>query len=67
MTPEGACALIGNLEAESDGFYANRVEYLCLKRLKENGKTYTDKTYTEAIDSGLLLMKTSSWHIFCGN
>lgn len=52
MTPEGACALIGNLEAESDGFYANRVEYLCLKRLKENGKTYTDKTYTEAIDSG---------------
>lgn len=52
MTPEGACALIGNLEAESDGFYTNRVEYLCLKRLKENGKIYTDKTYTEAIDSG---------------
>lgn len=52
MTPEGACALIGNLETESDGFYTNRVEYLCLKRLKENGKIYTDKTYTEAVDSG---------------
>ena len=25
MTPAGACGLIGNLEAESDGFYANRV------------------------------------------
>ena len=38
MTPAGACGLIGNLEAESDGFYTNRVEYLCIKRLKENGK-----------------------------
>lgn len=52
MTPAGACALIGNLEAESDGFYPNRVEYLCIKRLKENGKTYTDETYTAAVDSG---------------
>lgn len=52
MTPQGACALIGNLEAESDGFYTNRVEYLCLKRLKEKGKNYTDKTYTAAVDSG---------------
>ena len=52
MTPEGACGLIGNLEAESDGFYPNRVEYLCIQRLKENGKTYTDDTYTKAIDSG---------------
>lgn len=52
MTPEGACGLIGNLEAESDGFYTNRVEYLCLKRLKENGKTYTDETYTADVDSG---------------
>ena len=31
MTAAGACGLIGNLEAESDGFYTNRVEYLCLK------------------------------------
>ena len=52
MTPEGACGLIGNLEAESDGFYTNRVEYLCLKRLKENGKEYTDETYTADVDSG---------------
>ena len=52
MTAAGACGLIGNLEAESDGFYTNRVEYLCLKRLKENGKVYTDTTYTASIDSG---------------
>ena len=52
MTPAGACGLIGNLEAESDGFYPNRVEYLCLRRLKENGKTYTDDSYTAAVDSG---------------
>jgi hypothetical protein len=52
MTPAGACGLIGNLEAESDGFYTNRVEYLCIKRLKENGKTYTDETYTADVDSG---------------
>lgn len=52
MTPAGACGLIGNLEAESDGFYTNRVEYLCIRRLQENGKTYTDKTYTAAVDEG---------------
>lgn len=52
MTAAGACGLIGNLEAESDGFYTNRVEYLCLKRLKEKGKVYTHVTYTAAIDSG---------------
>lgn len=54
MTSAGACGLIGNLEAESDGFYPNRVEYLCLQRLREHGKTYTDKTYTKAIDDGKL-------------
>jgi len=58
MTKAGACGLIGNLEAESDGFYTNRVEYLCHKRLKENGikdasgNCYTDTTYTAAVDSG---------------
>ena len=52
MTPAGACALIGNAEAESDGFYTNRVEYLCIRRLKENGRTYTDETYTAAVDEG---------------
>lgn len=50
MTPEGACGLIGNQYAES-GFIANKVDLLCLKRLKENGKIYTDETYTAAIDS----------------
>lgn len=52
MTPAGACGLTGNLEAESDGFYTNRVEYLCLKRLKESGQVYTDETYTAAVDAG---------------
>lgn len=52
MTPAGACGLLDNLEAESDGFYSNRVEYLCIKRLKENRKSYTDESYTAAVDSG---------------
>lgn len=52
MTPAGACGLIGNLQAESDGFYPNRVEYLCIERLKENGKNYTDESYTAAVDNG---------------
>lgn len=60
MTSAGACGFIGNLEAESDGFYTNRVEYLCMQRLKENnvkdanGNWYTDETYTAAIDLGYL-------------
>lgn len=60
MTPFGACGLIGNLEAESDGFYPNRAEYLCIKRLKENGvkdksgSYYTQVSYTKALDSGEL-------------
>ena len=52
MTPAGACGLMGNQYAESAGFIANRVEFLCIKRLKENGKVYTDETYTAAVDSG---------------
>ena len=52
MTPAGACGMIGNQYSESAGFYANRVEFLCIQRLKENGKTYTDKTYTHAVDTG---------------
>lgn len=52
MTPEGACGLMGNQYAESAGFIANRVEFLCLTRLKERGKIYTDESYTAAIDSG---------------
>lgn len=52
MTPQGACGLMGNQYAESAGFLANRVEFLCIKRLKEKGKKYTDQSYTDAIDSG---------------
>lgn len=54
----GACGLIGNLEAESDGFYPDRVEYLCIQRLRENGvkdkrgNYYTQETYAAAVDSG---------------
>lgn len=49
----GAAGLMGNLYAES-GMIFNRVEILCLKRLKENGKIYTDETYTAAVDSGAI-------------
>ena len=52
MTPAGACGMIGNQYSESAGFYANRVEFLCLQRLREHGMTYTDKSYTEAVNSG---------------
>ena len=42
LTPEGACGLMGNQYSESAGFLANRLEFLCVKRYKEKGKTYTD-------------------------
>ncbi len=48
-----ACAgFLGNFYAES-GIIFNRVEILCLKRLRENGKgNYTDASYTQAVDNG---------------
>ena len=52
-TEAGAAGLMGNLQHES-GMVPNRVEILCLKRLREQGKTYTDKTYTAAVDSGMI-------------
>ena len=52
MTPAGACGLMGNQYAESAGFIAKTVEFLCIKRLKENGKIYTQDTYYKAVDSG---------------
>ena len=52
LTPEGACGLMGNQYPESAGFLANRLEVLCVKRYKEKGKTYTDATYTQAVDNG---------------
>lgn len=51
LTPAGSCGLMANLKAES-GLIFNRVEILCLKRLKEHGKSYTDDSYTSAIDEG---------------
>jgi len=53
LTAEGAAGLMGNLYAES-GLIPNRVEILCLKRLKENGKVYTDATYTAFVDDGTI-------------
>ena len=53
MTPEGAAGLIGNLYAES-GVIPNRVEILCLQRLREHGKIYTDATYTAFVDDGTI-------------
>ena len=57
MTHEGAIGMICNLEAESDGFYTNRMEYLLVKRLKEAGYNYTDKSYAAAIDSGEITLE----------
>lgn len=50
-TEAGAAGMLGNIYAES-GVVPNKVEKLCLNRLKEHGKTYTDATYTAAVDSG---------------
>ena len=53
MTPEGAAGVMGNLYAES-GIIPNRVETLCLTRLKEAGKVYTNATYTAFVDDGTI-------------
>ena len=53
MTPEGVAGLMGNLYSES-GIIPNRVETLCLKRLREAGKYYTDATYTAFVDDGTI-------------
>lgn len=57
LTPWGAAGLMGNLQAES-GMLPNKVEILCLQRLKENGQIYTDETYTAAVDCGKVSRKT---------
>lgn len=49
----GVAGLMGNIYAES-GMIPNRVEVLCLNRLKENGQVWTDETYTAAIDNGTI-------------
>ena len=57
MSHAGAIGMICNLEAESDGFYTDRMEYLLVKRLKEAGYNYTDKSYAAAIDSGKITLE----------
>jgi len=49
LTAAGTAGLMGNLYYES-GLKPDRVELLCLKRLAEAGYTYTDETYTKAVD-----------------
>lgn len=56
LTPCGVAGLMGNLQAES-GMASNRVETLCLQRMKENGQIYTDETYTAAVDCGKISRK----------
>lgn len=53
MTSAGTAGMMGNIRAES-GMIANRVEDLCLKRLKEVGKYYTNATYTAFVDEGTI-------------
>ena len=53
MTKAGAAGMMGNMFAES-GIIANRVEELCLLRLKEAGKHYTHATYTAFVDDGTI-------------
>ena len=45
--------MMGNIQAES-GMIPNKVENLCLKRLREAGKYYTDATYTAFVDDGTI-------------
>lgn len=52
LSQEGACGLMGNQHKESQGFNANKLENLCRVRFRENGITYTDESYTAAVDSG---------------
>ncbi len=51
MTKAGAASMLGNIAAES-GMKTAICEYLCLQRLMENGKEYTQESYTKAVDSG---------------
>jgi hypothetical protein len=53
MTQQGAAGMMGNLQAES-GLIPNRVEIRCLNRYKEQGKVYTDSTYTAFVNDGTI-------------
>ena len=49
----GAAGIIGNLYCESS-LNPERVELLGLKRMREAGKSYTHRSYTEAVDNGTI-------------
>ena len=49
LTAAGAAGMMGNMYAES-GIIPNRVEMLCLQRLREHGRYYTDAVYTALVD-----------------
>ncbi len=52
FTKQGAAGLMGNIHSQS-GMIPNRVEMLCLRRLRESGYgNYTDASYTAAVDNG---------------
>lgn len=53
MTQAGAAGMMGNMQCES-GLQSNKVEDLCLFRLRELGKIYTDATYTAFVDDGTI-------------
>lgn len=54
LTVFGVAGLMGNLYAES-GLKSNVVETLCIRRYAvEKDKTYTNETYTQAVDDGSL-------------
>ena len=53
MTKAGAAGMMGNMYFES-GMIPYRVEMLCLKRLSQAGKYYTDSTYTAFVDNGTI-------------
>ena len=53
MTEAGAAGMMGNLYSES-GIIPNRVEMLCLQRLREHGRYYTDAVYTAFVDDGTI-------------
>lgn len=64
MTPEGVAGMMGNIKAES-GMLPDRVETLCLQRLREHGKYYTNTTYTAFVDDGTI-SKEQFLHPFPG-
>lgn len=53
LTEAGTAGMMGNMYSES-GIIPGRVEMLCLQRLREKGKYYTDAVYTAFVDDGTI-------------